>query len=208
MCSILCAVGEVRAQSVDQTIFTAFDTETTGVTVNDGIVEIGAVKFRGDGTVLGSTNWLVNPPCDIPAYATEVHGITEDMVAEALVFADVWPQFEAFCGDSVWMAHNAMFDMRFLQVELERANLEVPAREVLDTLPLFRKWFPCAESHSLESLAAALDVSGGTHHRADADAFQIIRIFKIGMESREGLTLQHLIQHAGGLKWLDGRTRQ
>ena len=202
---VLCAAEVERADQVSEMVFTAFDTETTGLTAEDGIVEIGAVRFRGDGMILCSTNWLVNPQRAIPFYATDVHGITDDMVATAPVFAAVWPQFEAFCGNTILLAHNARFDIRFLQVELERAGIEGPEFSVLDTLPLYRKWFPCAESHSLDSLSAVLDVSGCIHHRANVDTLLLIRIFAVGMESRDGLRLEGLIQNAGGFKRLGGR---
>ena len=77
---------------VTNVIFVAFDTETTGFSLkNDRLVEIGAVKFRGNGEVLAVTNWLINPGMPVPFYATEVNGITTEMVTNAPVFAAVWP---------------------------------------------------------------------------------------------------------------------
>ncbi len=191
---------------VTETVFVAFDTETTGFSPKkERLVEIGAVKFRGDGTVLASTNWLVNPERAIPYYATHVHGITTEMAAEAPAFKDVWPEFEAFCGDAVLLAHNATFDVGFLKAELNRAEIPPPALLVGDTLPLFRKWFPRAPSHSLEKLTAYLGVLGDTYHRAEADAFHIVNIFKIGMKRRSTMTLRQLEHDANGFDWLDER---
>jgi len=203
--------GSVFAEGplVEDTVFVAFDTETTGFSPqNDRLVEIGAVKFRGDGEVLATTNWLINPQREIPYYATKKHGITSEMVAPAPVFTTVWLEFEDFCGDEILMAHNATFDVGFLRAELERAEIDPPALPVIDTLPLFRKWFPRALSHSLEKLSIYLGVSGDTYHRAEADSFHIINIFKVGLKHRSTLTLRQLEHDANGLKWLDGKRRR
>ncbi|MBI9021296.1 MAG: 3'-5' exonuclease [Verrucomicrobia bacterium] len=191
---------------VIDTVFVAFDTETTGFSQkNDRLVEIGAVKFRGDGEVLAATNWLVNPQRSISYYATEVNGITTEMAAQAPLFDEVWPEFEAFCSDTVLLAHNAPFDVGFLRAELKRSEIDPPAFPVLDTLPLFRNWFPRALSHSLEPLSVYLGVSGDTYHRAEADSFHIINIFKVGMRHRSAMTLRRLEQDANGADRLDGR---
>ncbi len=203
------AVGLVRSRLVCESVFTSFDTETTGFSrEKDRLVEIGAVRFRGDGTVLCTTNWLVNPQREIPYNATRVHGITTEMAAEAPSFAEVWPAFEAFCRDTVLLAHNANFDVGFLQAELERAGIDVPALPVADTLPLFRTWFPHEASHSLGKLTESLGVSGSTYHRAEADSFHVINVFRIGMKTREDMTMSRFMQDAGGYKWLDGKKRR
>lgn len=194
---------------VVDTVFVAFDTETTGFSPkNDRLVEIGAVKFRGNGEILATTNWMVNPQRTIPYYATEVHGITTEMAAQAPVFKEVWPEFESFCADTVLLAHNAPFDTGFLRAELKRAEIDPPALPVLDTLPLFRNWFPRALSHSLEKLSVYLGVSGDTYHRAEADSFHIINILNVGMKRRSTMTLRRLEQDAKGVEWLDGKKRR
>lgn len=194
---------------VKEAVFVAFDTETTGFSARkDRLVEIGAVKFRGDGEVLAATNWLVNPERAVPYYATKVHGITTKMAADAPLFKEVWPEFKAFCGDAVLLAHNATFDVGFLKAELKRARIRSAALPVADTLPLFKKWFPRALSHSLENLTVYLDVSGDTYHRAEADAFHIVNIFKIGMKRRSTITMRRLEHDTNGFEWLDGRRRR
>jgi len=203
------AAGSPRNVLVSETVFVAFDTETTGFSRDkDRLVEIGVVKFLGDGTVLATTNWLVNPQRAIPYYASEVHGITTEMAAKAPLFAKVWPEFEAFCGDAVLLAHNANFDIGFVRVELERAKIKVPALPVGDTLPLFRKWFPHAVSHSLGPLTEELGVSGETYHRAEADAFHIVNVFNVGMKTRADMNLRRFQADVGGYLWLDGRSRR
>jgi len=191
---------------VVDTVFVAFDTETTGFSPKkDRLVEIGAVKFRGNGDVLATTNWLVNPTCPISPYATHVHGITDVMVREAPAFNEIWPAFEAFCAEAILLAHNASFDIGFLKAELKRTEISQPALPVADTLPLFRKWFPNASSHSLEKLSEDLGVSGDIYHRAEADAFHIVNVFNVGMKHRSKMTMKRFEEDANGFKWLDGR---
>jgi DNA polymerase III alpha subunit (gram-positive type) len=141
----------------------------------------------------------------VPFYATEVNGITTEMVTNAPVFATVWPEFAAFCKDSILLAHNANFDTGFLRAELERAGIAPPALPVGDTLPLFRSWFPQAKSHALEPLSVYLGVQDETYHCAEADSFHLINIFSAGMKSRPDMQLYQLERDAGGLEWLDGR---
>ena len=191
---------------VKDAVFTAFDTETTGFSPkNDRLIEIGAVRFRGDGEVLSVTNWLINPQMPIPFYATEVHGITTEMVTNVPVFSSVWLEFAAFCQDSILLAHNATFDTGFLRAELDRAGIQPPALPVGNTLPLFRRWFPQAASYSLEPLSLFLGVQGDNYHRAAADAFHIINIFNEGLKFRPDMSLQQLESDAGGFERLDGR---
>ncbi len=190
---------------VTNVIFTAFDTETTGFSPkNDRLVEIGAVRFCG-GEILAVTNWLINPGMPVPFYATEIHGITTEMTAQAPVFAEVFPQFVVFCEGSVLLAHNATFDAGFLRAGLERAGIVPPLLIIGDTLPLFRRWFPQAKSHALEPLSVCLGVQGESYHRAAADSFHIIHIFNEGLKSRPGMTIQQLECDAGGFERLDGR---
>ncbi len=194
------------ATPVTNLTFTAFDTETTGFSPkNDRIVEIGAVRFRGDGEILAVTNWLINPGMPMPFYATEANGITTEMVAGAPVFSEVWPAFCAFCQDSILLAHNAAFDTGFLRAELERAGIPPPAFSVGDTLPLFRCWFPQEKSHALEALALSFGVQGEAFHRAGADSLYLTRIFSAGLKNRPDMRLEQLERDAGGFKRLEGR---
>ena len=190
---------------VKDTVFVAFDTETTGFSPkNDRLIEIGAVKFRGNGEVLAATNWLINPGMPVPFYATEVNGITTEMVTNAPVFTTVWPAFAAFFQNSILLAHNATFDAGFLRAELDRAGIATPALPVGDTLPLFRTWFPQAKSHALEPLAVYLGVHGETHHRGGADSLRLIEIFSAGIKHRPDMKLQQLERDAGGFESLAG----
>jgi DNA polymerase III epsilon subunit family exonuclease len=191
---------------VTNVTFVAFDTETTGFSPNqDRLVEIGAVKFRGNGEILAATNWIVNPGIPVPFYATEVHGITTEMTTNSPAFSEVWKAFVEFCGDSVLLAHNAVFDVGFLRAELDRAGIKPPHLPVGDTLPLFRAWFPHSSSHALGPLSAELGVAGGVYHRAEADSCHIIHVFGVGMKPRPQLQLKRLEREMGGFDWLDGK---
>lgn len=178
----------------------AFDTETTGLSPNnDRIVEIGATRFE-DGKPREPHSWLVNPQRDIPRYAEKVHGISEAMVADQPPFKEVYPLYSAFAGDAVLLAHNANFDIRFLSSELRRNGLELPDNQVIDTLKLFRNWFPDAPSHNLGKLAVHVGVETGRMHRAEADATIMLGILQKGMEDRDGkVTWGELVKDAGGL---------
>jgi len=191
---------------VSSLVFVAFDTETTGFSAKkDRLVEIGAVRFRGDGEILAVTNWLIRPGIEIPFYAERVHGIGEEMVAGAPVFSEVFPEFHRFCEGALLLAHNAPFDTGFLRAELDRAGIAPPALPTGDTLRLFRRWFPGMETHSLEALTAQLGLPGETYHRAVADAFHVVHIFNEGLKTRPGLTLEQLENDAGGFRRLDER---
>ena len=205
---IALAAGSKHGVALKDTVFVSFDTETTGFSRDkDRLVEIGAVKFMGDGTILATTNWLVNPQRDIPYYATKVHGISDEMVKDAPEFKEIWASFKRFCTDSVLLAHNAPFDIGFLRAALDRDHIRRPPFPVVDTLPLFRNWFPDAKSHSLKKLSTELNVAGNTYHRAEADAFHVIHVMSVGLDSRPNLTLRQLEQQAGGFDWLDERHR-
>lgn len=207
--AILIAGAVLSAEPlVKNMVFVAFDTETTGFSPkNDRLIEIGAVKFRGDGEILAVTNWLINPGMPVPFYATEVNGISTEMVAGAPAFGEVWPAFAAFCQDGILLAHNATFDLGFIRVELKRAGIAPPEFPVGDTLPLFRRWFPQEKSYALEPLAAHLGVQGEGCHRAGADARQLIKIFSAGLKNRPDLRFQQLEYDAGGFVQLAGGKR-
>lgn len=152
----------------------AFDTETTGLWApTNRLVEIGAVKFRL-GEEGGETfQSLINPLRVIPDDATRVHGITNEMVADAPPAAPVLEQFTQFIGDSILVAHNAPFDISFLGCELDRASLPLPPNEVLDTVDIFHRLYPGFPSYSLLSLISIFGVAQSQEHRALSDACHV-----------------------------------
>ena len=150
-----------------------FDTETTGFSpVHDRLIEIGAVKFRGE-EVLGEATWLINPKRSIPWYVQQVHNITPDMVKDKPTFDEIYPEFLEFIDGAILMAHNAPFDIRFIAAEAKHHNMPLPNNGVLDSLALFRSWFPEESSHSLTTLLPNLgiDISHMEAHRATDDSY-------------------------------------
>ena len=179
--------------------FVSFDVETTGLSPKtERIIEYGAIKFTTSKTE-EEKSWLINPRRRITAGAKKVHGITHDMIKRERIFRTVYPEIMSFIDGSVLLAHNARFDISFFTEEIKRNNKALPETMVIDTLPLFRQWFPDAPAHNLTALADYLGVSGGEFHRGMSDAGYVVKIFQIGMK-RPGApeTLDELIQHAGG----------
>jgi DNA polymerase III epsilon subunit family exonuclease len=159
--------------------FVAFDLETTGLMAGScRIVEVGAVRFRGDGTELGRLERLINPQCAIPWRATQVHGITDRMVRGQPTIEQVLPEFLEFLGadDTVLLAHNAGFDLGFLNADLARLELMPPAHGILDTLTAARRRLQGLRNHRLETVANYLGVPGG-QHRALADSLTVKAAF-------------------------------
>jgi DNA polymerase III subunit epsilon len=152
--------------------FAVLDLETTGGSpATDRITEVGAVKVRG-GEVLGSFHTLVDPEVPIPPIITALTGITDRMVAGAEPIQVVLPCLLEFLGGAVLVAHNAPFDRRFLQTNLERHGYRRLANRVVCTARLARKLLPRDEVPNvrLATLAAHLGASVAPCHRALTDA--------------------------------------
>lgn len=164
--------------------FTIFDIETTGMSpVNHRIVEIAAIRVDADG-VQSRYHSLVNPGCSIPARLTAVHGISDDMVKDANKFTQVGNDFIEFCEDSTLVAHNARFDLSFLQESLARLGLRPWKGKTMDTIPLIKRAYPGLPSYSLQNLRFnfALDDNVGPAHRAFADAEWTLELFGMSMK--------------------------
>ena len=150
--------------------FVAFDLETTGTKPQeDMIVEIGAVLFDGNRALQGYGT-LIDPGRPIPADASAVNGITDDMVRGKPGIGDVLGEFAAFCGSLPLVAHNAPFDFKFLQDDVRTHRGKAPGGVVLDTLPLARKVFPGLPNYKLWTLVRHFNFPSGTFHRAEEDS--------------------------------------
>jgi DNA polymerase-3 subunit alpha (Gram-positive type) len=150
--------------------YVVFDVETTGLSVShDVIIELAAVKIR-DGNIVDRFETFVNPHRSLSAKTTELTGITDEMVREAPELHEILPNFLTFLEGSVLVAHNARFDMGFLQTALKQSTLPAVTNPVLDTLELARFLFPDIKNHRLNTLAKKLDVHLEQHHRAIYDA--------------------------------------
>ncbi len=150
--------------------FVAFDLETTGIKPKeDMIVEIGAVLFDG-AEALKTYGTLINPGIPIPADASAVNGISDEMVVDKPRVADVLGDFADFCGDLPLVAHNAPFDYKFLLEDVKLHRGAAPKGVVLDTLPLARKVFPGLANYKLWTLVRHFNFPSGTFHRAEEDS--------------------------------------
>lgn len=152
--------------------FIAFDFETTGLNpFLDRIVEVGAVKFDAAGTVLGVFEQLANPGRPIPPQAMAVHGITDRDVVDAPPLDEVTAAFLEFIGPptSELIAHNAMFDARFLAHELAREGLAFPENPVFDSIHAAARLLR-QKSYALGAVAQGLGLRPSGAHRALADA--------------------------------------
>lgn len=165
--------------------FIAFDLETTGIQPkNDVIVEIGAVRFHG--TEPGEAfSMLINPGRPIPAAASAVNGITDQMVANQPVIETVLSDFADFCGELPLVAHNAPFDYKFLLKAVEELRAHAPRGVVLDSCALARVVFPGMINYKLGTLVTHFGFPSGTFHRAEEDSIYCGRLFAHIVESLE-----------------------
>jgi DNA polymerase III epsilon subunit family exonuclease len=160
------------------TEFVVFDLETTGAKAPPcRVTEIGAYRVR-NGSVAEAFHTLINPETAIPPFITSLTGISNEMVAEAPVFRDVASRFLEFIGDSVLVAHNAHFDMGFLNHEIGRVYEDYRVwNPSLCTVQLSRKLLPNIENHKLNTVANYFSIELLNHHRASDDAKATAHIF-------------------------------
>jgi len=153
--------------------FAVFDTETTGLMPNkDEIVQIGAVRVVNGRVVEGETlDQLVNPGRPIPPASTKVHGIFDEMVADAPDPLTAVSAFHDFAREAVIVAHNAPFDMAFLQRHGQRSGLAWD-HPILDTVLVSAVVFGTNEEHTLDALCTRLGVTipAQLRHTALGDA--------------------------------------
>lgn len=163
----------------DGAVFTAFDTETTGLEPEkNSVIEIGAVKFDING-VKARYSVLVNPQIKIPNNITELTGITNFMVENERDFAQTADDFLYFIKDTILVAHNAPFDLGFINEELKRCQKNPLTNKVLDTLTLSKKILPSFGKYNLQFLAKTLEIFVTNAHRAEDDARVCMELFDI-----------------------------
>jgi len=170
--TLLSADGSVdpAALSLRDTTFVVLDLETTGGAPDGGgITEIGAVKVRG-GEVLGVLGTLVNPGERIPPFITRLTNISWEMVRDKAPFRAVCDDVLRALDGSVFVAHNANFDWRFITSEITRATGHQLRGRRLCTVKMARKVLPQISRRSLDYVARYYGVEIRNRHRAGGDA--------------------------------------
>ena len=190
---------EIAQGAKDQTLqdtYVVFDLETTGFSpIQDKIIEIGAVKVE-QGVITERFSTFVNPKIPIPFRITQLTSITDDMVVDARPIEEVLPDFLEFVGDAVLVAHNAGFDVSFIEQNCRYQEIEKEFVSV-DTVALARVLLPTLSKYKLNVVAKALNISLENHHRAVDDAQATAEIFVRFVEmlkDREIYTLKELNQ--------------
>ena len=166
--------------------FVVFDVETTGLSaVYDTIIELAAVKIK-DGEIIDRFESFANPHHRLSATTINLTGITDDMVQNAPEVGEVIQRFHDWVGNDVLVAHNASFDMGFLNVGYKNIGLEKAKNPVIDTLELGRFLYPEMKNHRLNTLTKKFDIELTQHHRAiyDAEAtgYLLLKMLKDALE--------------------------
>lgn len=162
---------------LSEILFGAFDFETTGMDpLNDKIVEIGGVFFRGPN-VESEYQSLINPGIPISKEAYEVNGIGEALLESAPKLGEVLPEFLLQLASTVPVAHNASFDMSFLMEGARQESLPFLPSPMVDTCIISRKLFPKLKSHKLQTLVTEFALEGDEGHRALSDARSCFSLF-------------------------------
>lgn len=162
------------------TSFVIFDTETTGLDpVRDAVVQIAAVRIVGGRLLRDETfDMLVDPGRPIPASATAIHGISDGMVSGAPDFATAATAFRSFAADAVIVAHNAEFDMAFLDRQPGRDG-HMRDQPVICTARLSAALYPHTGEHTLDALADrfGVTIAPEMRHTALGDALATAEVF-------------------------------
>jgi DNA polymerase-3 subunit epsilon len=148
----------------------AFDTETSGrYPIESEICEIAAVKWTKNGEQSTFAS-LVKPTRPMSDEVIKIHGITNEMVADAPSLAEVLPRFIEFIKGSVLLAHHAQFDLGFVAAALEGCGLALPGEPAICTSLLAQATVPETPNHRLQTLVPFFGVNPGQAHRALDDA--------------------------------------
>ncbi|MEA3328788.1 MAG: 3'-5' exonuclease [Candidatus Omnitrophota bacterium] len=182
--------------ALENVIFAFFDLETTGLEPGQGdkICEVAVLRTRS-GQHLESFHSLVDPGRALSPAAYAVNGITQKMLDGKPKFKQISGQVLKMFDDAVIVCHNALFDIRFLKVELEEAGLRLPDYQIIDTLTLARKHFNFS-NNSLGSIARFLGIKIEQSHRAMGDCItthQVFERFLKDLNWRRTITLNKLL---------------
>ncbi|MBT5074560.1 MAG: DNA polymerase III subunit epsilon [Kordiimonadaceae bacterium] len=166
-----------------------FDTETTGFDPFNGdrVVEIGCVVVEDYIPTGESFHRYVNPERNMPQSAENIHGLSAEFLKDHPVFSEVVSEFRDFCGDMNLVAHNAEFDMKFINWEMENLGFSpYPGTRAVDTLAIARRKFPGA-NNTLDALCKrfSVDNSNRVKHGALLDAELLAEVYLELMGGRQ-----------------------
>lgn len=183
--------------------YVILDFETTGFHPHkDRIIEIGAVKVQG-GEVVDTFHRRVNPGIKIPSFIQELTGLTDELLEDELSLEEVMPDFLPFYNDAILVAHNADFDMRFLNAALDECGYLDYVGEVIDTLQLAQILWPRESSYSLEALSIRRQLAHDQPHQALSDAQVTAQLFLQLLEQAQSMPFLLLQQITGLTEYSD-----
>ena len=171
--------------------YVVFDVETTGLSaVHNDLIQIAASKMH-KGNIIEQFDEFIDPGHPLSAFTTELTGITDNHVKGAKPLVQVLQEFQEFCQGTVLVAHNATFDVGFMNANYERHQLPTISQPVIDTLEFARNLYPEYKRHGLGPLTKRFGVALDHHHMANYDAEatgRLLFIFIKDVFDKHGLT--------------------
>ncbi|WP_225749972.1 PolC-type DNA polymerase III [Streptococcus sp. Marseille-Q4154] len=176
---------------LSETTYVVFDVETTGLSaIYNDLIQVAASKMY-KGNIIAEFDEFINPGHPLSAFTTELTGITDDHVKNAKPLVQVLKEFQEFCKDTVLVAHNASFDVGFMNANYERHGLPKITQPVIDTLEFARNLYPEYKRHGLGPLTKRFGVALEHHHMANYDAEatgRLLFIFIKEVAEKHGVT--------------------
>ncbi|MGS4810804.1 PolC-type DNA polymerase III [Streptococcus sp. Z554] len=176
---------------LSEATYVVFDVETTGLSaIYNDLIQVAASKMY-KGNVIAEFDEFINPGHPLSAFTTELTGITDDHVKNAKPLVQVLKEFQEFCKDTVLVAHNAIFDVGFMNANYERHGLPKITQPVIDTLEFARNLYPEYKRHGLGPLTKRFGVALEHHHMANYDAEatgRLLFIFIKEVAEKHGVT--------------------
>ena len=176
---------------LSEATYVVFDVETTGLSaIYNDLIQVAASKMY-KGNIIAEFDEFINPGHPLSAFTTELTGITDDHVKNAKPLVQVLKEFQEFCKDTVLVAHNASFDVGFMNANYERHGLPKITQPVIDTLEFARNLYPEYKRHGLGSLTKRFGVALEHHHMANYDAEatgRLLFIFIKEVAEKHGVT--------------------
>ena len=177
--------------NLSEATYVVFDVETTGLSaIYNDLIQVAASKMY-KGNIIAEFDEFINPGHPLSAFTTELTGITDDHVKNAKPLVQVLKEFQEFCKDTVLVAHNATFDVGFMNANYERHGLPKITQPVIDTLEFARNLYPEYKRHGLGPLTKRFGVALEHHHMANYDAEatgRLLFIFIKEVAEKHGVT--------------------